>query len=89
MLKYAKSDIRDGLNSLKIGIGNVIASLIRHEIHEFSLDMSLDYIIVLKMIQYMFPEAYFKYVDDILYITVEGVNIRVVFDTENTIFTII
>lgn len=37
MLKYARFDIEDGLNSMKIGISNIIFKLVTDQIKEFTI----------------------------------------------------
>ena len=43
MIKYANSDINDGINSLKIGIGNIIVSLVKRKISEYVVPNNLNY----------------------------------------------
>ena len=54
MIKYAQSDIRDGINYLKIGVGNVVSCLLRKELTEYTLPFQLNYLITVGALREMF-----------------------------------
>ena len=55
MIKYAKNDISDGIKSLSIGIGNIVAAIVRKELSEYTLDMPMDYFLMTGALRKMFP----------------------------------
>ena len=86
MIKYANSDINDGINSLKIGIGNIIVSLVKRKISEYVVPNSLNYLMVIGALQEMFKEAKFKYSDKYININIDDSSIDIFFNEDNTKF---
>lgn len=87
MLKYAKSDIRDGLASLKIGVGNIIAAIIKGEITEYVLDIEVSPLIILYAIREIFGDIEYVCADGDLYMDIESTNIKISFYSEGIIFS--
>lgn len=88
MIKYAKSDIRDGMSLIRIGIGNIITGLLKGETESYEVPINLDYIIVHQVLKYLFPESDFRYNDNTLYIEVESYEILIRFESNKTTFSI-
>ena len=86
MIKYANSDINDGINSLKIGIGNIIVSLIKKKISEYVVPNCLNYLMVIGALQEMFKEAKFKYSDKYININIDDSSIDIFFNEDSTKF---
>ena len=86
MIKYANSDINDGINSLKIGIGNIIVSLVKKKISEYIIPNSLNYLMVIGALQEMFKEAKFKYSDKYININIDDSSIDIFFNEDSTKF---
>lgn len=86
MIKYARSDINDGINSLKIGIGNIISCLLRKELTEYTLPFKVNYLIAVGALQEMFGTASFLYSDKYVNLSIEGLSIDIYFYLENTKF---
>lgn len=86
MIKYARSDINDGINSLKIGIGNIISCLLRKELMEYTLPFKINYLIAVGVLQEMFGTASFLYSDKYINLSIEGLSIDIYFYLENTKF---
>lgn len=86
MIKYAQSDISDGINSLKIGIGNIIVSLVKRKISEYVVPNSLNYLMVIGALQEMFKEAKFKYSDKYININIDDSSIDIFFNEDSTKF---
>lgn len=86
MIKYANSDINDGINSLKIGIGNIIVSLVKRKISEYVVPNSLNYLMVIGALQEMFKEAKFKYSDKYININIDDSSIDIFFNEDSTKF---
>ena len=86
MIKYANSDINDGINSLKIGIGNIIVSLVKKKLFEYVVPNSLNYLMVIGALQEMFKEAKFKYSDKYININIDGSSIDIFFNEDSTKF---
>lgn len=86
MIKYANSDINDGINSLKIGIGNIIVSLVKKKISEYVVPNSLNYLMVIGALQEMFKEAKFKYSDKYININIDDSSIDIFFNEDSTKF---
>lgn len=88
MIKYANSDINDGIKSLKIGIGNIIVSLVKRKISEYVVPNSLNYLMVIGALQEMFKEAKFKYSDKYININIDNSSIDIFFNEDSTKFII-
>ena len=86
MIKYANSDINDGINSLKIGIGNIIVSLVKKKLFEYVVPNSLNYLMVIGALQEMFKEAKFKYSDKYININIDDSSIDIFFNEDSTKF---
>lgn len=86
MIKYANSDINDGINSLKIGIGNIIVSLVKRKISKYVVPSNLNYLMVIGALQEMFKEAKFKYSDKYININIDGSSIDIFFNEDSTKF---
>lgn len=86
MIKYANSDINDGINSLKIGIGNIVVSLVKKKISEYVVPNSLNYLMVIGALQEMFKEAKFKYSDKYININIDDSSIDIFFNKDSTKF---
>lgn len=86
MIKYANSDINDGIKSLKIGIGNIIVSLVKRKISEYVVPNSLNYLMVIGALQEMFKEAKFKYSDKYININIDDSSIDIFFNEDSTKF---
>ena len=86
MIKYANSDINDGINSLKIGIGNIIVSLVKRKIPEYVVPNNLNYLMVVGALQEMFKEAKFKYSDKYININIDDSSIDIFFNEDSTKF---
>ena len=86
MIKYANSDINDGINSLKIGIGNIIVSLVKRKISEYVFPNNLNYLMVIGALQEMFKEAKFKYSDKYININIDDSSIDIFFNEDSTKF---
>lgn len=86
MIKYAQSDISDGINSLKIGIGNIIVSLVKRKIYEYVVPSNLNYLMVIGALQEMFKEAKFKYSDKYININIDDSSIDIFFNEDSTKF---
>lgn len=88
MIKYAQSDISDGINSLKIGVGNVISCLLRKELTEYTLPFQLNYLITAGALREMFRTASFLYSDRYINLSINEFSIDIYFYPENTKFTL-
>lgn len=86
MIKYANSDINDGIKSLKIGIGNIIVSLVKKKISEYVVPNNLNYLMVIGALQEMFKEAKFKYSDKYININIDDSSIDIFFNEDSTKF---
>lgn len=51
MNKYIESDIKDGLNLLKIGIGNLIHSMIKENIKEYTLNIPINIHMIISLLK--------------------------------------
>lgn len=80
MIKYAKGDIITGINSLKIGIGNIIASVAKEEISHFKLDIPLDYQVVVFSLRQLFPESHLQYADNYILVKFDDKIVCITFD---------
>ena len=89
MIKYAKNDISDGIKSLSIGIGNIVAAIVRKELSEYTLDMPMDYFLTTGALRKMFPGIDIKYSDNSMIIFVEETTIRILFKEEITVFSLV
>lgn len=88
MIKYAQSDISDGVNSLKIGVGNVVSCLLRKELTEYTLPFQLNYLITVGALREMFGTASFLYSDKCINLSIDGISVDIHFYPENTKFTL-
>ena len=88
MIKYAQSDIRDGINYLKIGVGNVVSCLLRKELTEYTLPFQLNYLITVGALREMFGNASFFYSDKYVSLSIDGLSVCIHFYPENTKFTL-
>ena len=88
MIKYAQSDIRDGINYLKIGVGNVVSCLLRKELTEYTLPFQLNYLITVGTLREMFGNASFLYSDKYVSLSIDGLSVCIHFYPENTKFTL-
>ena len=88
MIKYVKSDIIDGINSLKIGVGNVISCLLRRELTEYTLPFQLNYLITVGALREIFDTASFLYSDKYVSLSIDGLSVCIYFYPENTKFTL-
>ena len=89
MIKYAKNDISDGIKSLSIGIGNIVAAIVRKELSEYTLDMPMDYFLMTGALRKMFPGIDIRYADNSMIISVENTIIRISFKENSVIFSLI
>lgn len=89
MIKYAKNDISDGIKSLSIGVGNIVAALVRKELSEYILDMPMDYFLMTGALRKMFPGIDIRYADSSMIISVENTIIRISFKENSVIFSLI
>ena len=88
MIKYAQSDIRDGINYLKIGVGNVVSCLLRKDLTEYTLPFQLNYLITVGALREMFGNASFLYSDKYVSLSIDGLSVCIHFYPENTKFTL-
>lgn len=88
MVKYANSDIRDGINSLKIGVGNIISSIQRGVLTEYTVPHPLNYLIIVGALRELFDTALYTYSDKFISMKVEGIEIDIVFNTADTHFSL-
>lgn len=51
MNKYIESDIKDGLNLLKIGLGNLIHSMIKENIKEYTLSIPINIHVIINLLK--------------------------------------
>lgn len=51
MNKYIESDIKDGLNSIKIGLGNLIHSMIKENIKEYTINIPIDIHVIISLLK--------------------------------------
>lgn len=51
MNKYIESDIKDGLNLLKIGLGNLIHSMIKENIKEYTLNIPINIHVIINLLK--------------------------------------
>lgn len=51
MNKYIESDIKDGLNLLKIGLGNLIHSMIKENIKEYTLNIPVNIHVIINLLK--------------------------------------
>ncbi|MGM9532035.1 hypothetical protein [Intestinibacter sp.] len=86
MIKYAKSDISDGVNSLKIGVGNIVSCLLRKELTEYIIPFQLNYLMAVGALREMFGTASFLYSDKYINLSIDGLSVDVYFYPENTKF---
>lgn len=89
MIKYANNDISDGIKSLSIGIGNIIAAIVRKELSEYTLDMPMDYFLMIGALRKMFPEIDIRYADNSMIIFIEKTTIRILFKEASIVFSLI
>lgn len=61
MIKFAKSDIHDGLVCIKVGINNIINSIINKEVPEYSVEIPLRIDTLQDIIKFAIPEAFVSY----------------------------
>ena len=85
LLNYAQKDIEDGINSLCIGIGNILAAIVRREIYDYSIK-PVNYFLLTGAIQTFFPLAELLYSDSEIIVILEGVKIAITLGEEHTIF---
>lgn len=88
MIKYAQSDISDEINSLKIRVGNIISSLLRKELMEYTLPFQLNYLITVGVLREMFRPASFLYSDKYVNLNINNLSVDIHFYSENTKFTL-
>lgn len=89
MIKYAKNDISDGIKSLSIGVGNIVAAIVRKELSEYTLDIPMDYFLMTGALRKMFPGIDIRYADNSMIISVENTIIRISFKENSVIFSLI
>lgn len=89
MIKYVKKDISDGIKSLSIGIGNIVATIVRKELSEYTLDMPMDYFLMTGALRRMFPGIDIKYADNSMIIFIEETTIRILFKENITVFSLV
>lgn len=89
MIKYAKSDIKDGFTLLKFGIGNILTSLLKGDAESYEVPIHLDYVLVSQIIKYLFPAPEFEYRNGTLYVSIDDDEINVEFEDTKTIFSIV
>lgn len=89
MIRYAKNDISDGIKSLSIGIGNIVAAIVRKELSEYTLDMPMDYLLMTGALRKMFPGIDIRYADNSMIISVENTIICISFKEGSTIFSLV
>lgn len=51
MNKYIESDIKDGLNLLKIGLGNLIHSMIKENIKEYTFNIPINIHVIINLLK--------------------------------------
>lgn len=88
MIKYAQNDISDGINSLKIGVGNIVSCLLRKELTEYILPFQLNYLITVGALREIFGTASFLYSDRYINLSINEFSIDIYFYPENTKFTL-
>lgn len=88
MIKYAKSDIGDGISSATIGVGNIISSIARGEIGMYTLEPPIDYLIAISLIRRLYPEESIQYSDNAIHVKVESKNVSIEFLNDRTVFHI-
>lgn len=88
MIKYAKSDIIDGINSLKIGIGNIISSVARQETPEYILDIPIEYSVIVSSLRKLFPEKDIQYADKVIKVTFDSSVVDIIFGDNEIIFNL-
>ena len=59
MNKYIESDVKDGLNLLKIGLGNLVYSMIKENIKEYTINIPIDIHIIISLLKGLDPEIEF------------------------------
>ena len=89
MIKYAKNDISDGIKLLSVGIGNIVAAIVRKELSEYTLDMPMDYFLTTGALRKMFPGIDIRYSDNSMIIFIEETTIRILFKEDSIVFSLI
>lgn len=51
MNKYIESDVKDGLKLLKIGLGNLIHSMIKENIKEYTLNIPININVIINLLK--------------------------------------
>lgn len=51
MNKYIESDVKDGLKLLKIGLGNLIYSMIKENIKEYTLNIPINIHVIINLLK--------------------------------------
>ena len=88
MIKYAKSDIEDGISSAKIGVGNIIGSIARGEISMYTLELPIDYLIAVSLVRKLYPEENIQYSNNAIHVKVASKSISIEFLNDRTVFHI-
>lgn len=60
MIKYAEYDIKDGLNNLRIGLGNILSAIAKGEIDKYILKTPLDINIIVPVLEGFDPTIKYK-----------------------------
>ena len=89
MIKYAKNDISNGIKLLSIGIGNIVAAIVRKELSEYTLDIPMDYFLMTGALRKMFPGIDIRYADNSMIIFIEETTIRILFKENSIVFSLV
>lgn len=61
MIKYIKSDINDGITSLKAGLCNIVSGIINREFSDYVIDIPININTLQDLIRFSIPKAFVSY----------------------------
>ena len=56
MIKYAKSDVQDGMKLIKVGLSNIISELLNGTISHYTLEFPFEKDVLVALIHYACPD---------------------------------
>lgn len=90
MLKYARFDIEDGLNSMKIGIINIIFKLVTNQIKEFIIPVKVSIPILGSILDELYKSIKVIHVDSSsIEFILENKHLKILVEDHKTIFKLV
>ena len=86
MLKYAKLDIENGIQYLKVGFHNIIAAILTGELPEFVVNISLNYPFIVGIVKLTFPDADLAYAENMLELNFKEKVVKIIIDDTKITF---